>query len=265
MEALASVAVDGQVAPTVTATTNQPKVVEKGKHHSRPQTRETPVEPTQAELKKKKFINTVRDAEKSVLVFGLDLGKVPIMNTGTLARKVTEDITTKASVVDGNTNGRPKEDTVAVLEDTLSMMKGMEFFGKRTKPYTNRKDAEDSANGSFHTLPVKMMFKDKDSKMIAEKVLRSNCKVNCTTPYPIMLRKAIKRTIDSQKVEFPNEFIQVKVDPEAGMLRVSRRADGKWTNDTAKITLSEADMDLSNGRDEVTDPQMEVEGAQFAL
>ena len=56
-------------------------------------------------VKKKKFIGTVREAEKSVLVFGLDLGRVPTMNTGTLARKVTEDITSKASVVDGKCKG----------------------------------------------------------------------------------------------------------------------------------------------------------------
>ena len=261
VEALSSVAVDGQAAPLPPHQSG-----DKGKHHtSRSQVRDIPVEPTPAEVKKKKFISTVREAEKSVLVFGLDLGKVPTMNTGTLARKVTEDITAKASVVDGKTNGRPKEDTVAVLEDTLSMMKGMEFFGKVTKPYANKKNADDAANGTFHSLPVKMMFKDKDAKMVAEKVLRSNCKVNCTTPYPIMLRKAIKRTIDSQKVSFPDEFIQVKVDPEAGALKVSRRLNGKWTNDTAVIALTEADMDLSNGRSFVSDTHMEVEGAQPPL
>ena len=261
VEALSSVAVDGQAAPLPPHQSG-----DKGKHHtSRSQVRDIPVEPTPAEVKKKKFISTVREAEKSVLVFGLDLGKVPTMNTGTLARKVTEDITAKASVVDGKTNGRPKEDTVAVLEDTLSMMKGMEFFGKVTKPYANKNNADDAANGTFHSLPVKMMFKDKDAKMVAEKVLRSNCKVNCTTPYPIMLRKAIKRTIDSQKVSFPDEFIQVKVDPEAGALKVSRRLNGKWTNDTAVIALSEADMDLSNGRSTVSDAHMEVEGAQPPL
>ena len=261
VEALSSVAVDGQAAPLPPHQSG-----DKGKHHtSRSQVRDIPVEPTPAEVKKKKFISTVREAEKSVLVFGLDLGKVPTMNTGTLARKVTEDITAKASVVDGKTNGRPKEDTVAVLEDTLSMMKGMEFFGKVTKPYANKNNADDAANGTFHSLPVKMMFKDKDAKMVAEKVLRSNCKVNCTTPYPIMLRRAIKRTIDSQKVSFPDEFIQVKVDPEAGALKVSRRLNGKWTNDTAVIALSEADMDLSNGRSTVSDAHMEVEGAQPPL
>ena len=48
-------------------------------------------------------MSAVKDAEKSVLVFGLDLGRVPTMNTGTLSRKVTEDITAKAAATDGKT------------------------------------------------------------------------------------------------------------------------------------------------------------------
>ena len=57
----------------------------------------------------------------------------------------------------------------------------------------------------------------------------------------------------------------MKVDPEAGALKVSRRLNGKWTNDTAVIALTEADMDLSNGRSSVSDAHMEVEGAQPPL
>ena len=95
--------------------------------------------PNQEEVKKKKFITAVKEAEKSVLVFNLNLGRVPIMTTGTIAKKVTEDITAKAAIVVGKDNGLPSEDTITVLEDTLSVMKGMEFFGKATKPFQNKK------------------------------------------------------------------------------------------------------------------------------
>ena len=86
--------------------------------------------PNQEEVKKKKFITAVKEAEKSVLVFNLNLGRVPIMNTGTIAKKVTEDITAKAAIVEGKDNSLPSEDTITVLEDTLSVMKGMEFLGR---------------------------------------------------------------------------------------------------------------------------------------
>ena len=262
VEGMASVMVDGPSTasggpPVVSAISGQKQ--DKGKSKAPPE------EPTPGEVRKAQFVSRVKEAEKSVLVFGLDLGRVPTMNTGTLSRKVTEDITNKASVVDGKTNGRPSEDTVAVLEDTLSMMKGLEFFGKVTKPHTFKNKEGVVTKGTFHTLPVKLMFKDKDAKVRAEKVLRTNCKVNCTTPYPMKLRSAIRRTIEAQKEKFPNEFIQVKVDTEGAVLRVSRRADGKWTNNTDIIPLSEADMDLSNSKVQEGSIEMDVAGSQPPL
>ena len=195
---------------------------------------------------KKKFVSAVREAEKSVLVFNLDLGKVPIMNTGTIAKKVTESITAKAAAAEGSDNVRPSEDTIMILEDTLSVMKGMEFFGKVTKVYNNTKNNGDELNGKFCTLPVKMVFKDKDSKARAEAVLRKTCKLQCTTPYPPLLRKLIKETIDSYRGKFPDSFIQVKVDAEGGKLLLSRRSkeDNKWTNNFEVIPISAGAMSL---------------------
>lgn len=65
-----------------------------------------------------------------MLVFNLDLGLVLLMNTNTIDKKETESITRKAATVKERTNGRPSDDTIAMLEDTLSVMKGIEFFGK---------------------------------------------------------------------------------------------------------------------------------------
>ena len=263
VESLASVVVDGAGKPPAAADQQKTKgKMDPSGNNQKP----PPVQPSEGELRRKKFVSTVREAEKAVLVFGLDLGRVPTMNTGTLSRKVTEDITAKAALVDGKNDGRPSEDTVAVLEDTLSMMKGMEFFGKVSKPFANKNDASDSRIGKFHTLPVKMVFKDKDAKGRAEQVLRRNCKVNCTTPYPVPLRKAIKRALDAQKLCFPNEFIQVKVDPEAAVLRISRRADGKWSNNTALVELTDHDMALTVPVEDGNNQQrMDESGSQHTL
>jgi len=220
----------------------------------------TAVQPlTAEEIKKRKFVNAVKEAEKSVLVFKLDLGTVPIMNTGTISRKVTENITAKAAAVEGKTNGRPSEDVVTVLEDTLSMMKGMEFFGKVTKPYRNGGNAQDPENGKFCTLPVKMNFKDKDAKIRAETVLRGTCKLQCSTPYPLQLRKAIKIVLASQKEAHPKEFVQVRVDPENLTLRVSRKIEGKWFNNVETVPLGTEVLELGTVAN--TDDAMEVSTA----
>jgi len=227
--------------------------------------------PTAAEIRKRKFVNAVKEAEKSVLIFKLNLGSVPIMNTGTIARKVTEGITAKAAAVEGKTNGRPSDDTVTMLEDTLSMVKGMEFFGKVTKPFSNKSAPQDPENGKYCTIPVKMAFKDKDSKVRAETVLRTTCKLQCSTPYPLKLRQVIKETIAAQKAAHPEEFIQVRVDAENGMLKISRkvggRLAGKWHNNVDVVTLTDEVMDMgavSNSAGENMETET-VSGEESAL
>jgi hypothetical protein len=115
-------------------------------------------------------VQAVREAERSTLIFNTDMGNVSIMNTNTMNRKFSMALKDMAAAVDGNVNGEPKADTVTQLDDTLSMVKNMEYFGKATKK---------AAKKDFFTIPNK----DKDTRASAESNLRKLCKVSCTTPY----------------------------------------------------------------------------------
>lgn len=214
-----------------------------------------------SDQKKRKFIQAVKEAEKSVLVFNLDMGKVPIMNKTTLSANVTKDITLKAAKIDGNANGRPKEDTVVILEDTLSMMKGMEFFGKVTKP-NKAKSVEES--GKFHTMPVNMIFKERDSRNRAEQVLRKHCGLQCTVPYPQRLRLMMKKVMEEQKETHKDSFIQVRVDTESMALKVSKRTNNTWENNIATIPIPESVLDLGRTGNTPTGP-VAMEGAEGPL
>ena len=207
-------------------------------------------------------MNAVREAEKSALLFNLDLGTVPVMNTNTISVKVTQDIAAKAAVVEERPQGRPTDDTVTMLEDAISLVKGMEFYGKSTKPFTNKGKVDDPRNGKFCTIPVKMNFKDKETKQQVESLLRNKCKIQCTTPYPLNLRKAIRATVETEKAKYPEHFIQVRVDPEALSLKLSRKGkDGKWFNSYETILLDDSVLDL--GR--TGNVERMEEGGQSAL
>jgi hypothetical protein len=110
-----------------------------------------------------------------------------------------------------------------------------------------------------------LAFKDKETKQQAESLLRSKCKVQCTTPYPLNLRKAIRKAIEEEKAKFKEEFIQVRVDPEAGTLKISRKSGGKtggkWFNNYTTIQLDDSVFDLGFQANSQVD-QMEIEGGQ---
>jgi hypothetical protein len=218
---------------------------------------------SQEEVRKKKFVQAVKEAEKSVLVFGLDLGKVQIMNTSTLSRNVTQDIVSKAAKKERKKDGRPSDETVAVLDDTLSMVTGMDFFGKVTKPFQNKRDVNDVRNGKFCTMPVKLNFKSKEAKGRADNVLRWNCGISGSTPYPMKLRKLIGKTIAEEKEKNPSCFIQVKVDTDSLTLKLSKRNDKKeWHNNYASVPIPTEVMDLSTVSNSFT---METDSSQASL
>jgi hypothetical protein len=196
----------------------------------------------------KKFKDTVREAEKSTLVFNLNLGKVPVINLDTISTKVTKALTEKAASIDG-TGTIPKDDTVAALDDVLSIVKGMKFYGKATKSYNNPKD---QLSGSYCTIPVRYDFADKESRLYAESVLRDKCKVQCSTPYPLILRETIKQLVEQTKVKYRGHYVKVSVDTAAMTLRILKRpllAEGDtskkiWSTVGNDIPIPDACLDI---------------------
>jgi hypothetical protein len=203
------------------------------------------VEHDSQDPRKKKFVQAVKEAEKATLVFNMDMGTVSVMNPATMNRKFSMALKAKAAEVDGNVNGEPKADTVVQLDDTLSMVKNMDFFGKATK---KAKDKE------YFTIPVKLSYKDKDTRMAAEQNLRKLCKVSCTTPYHSSLRDFMRKAMLEAKARYKDSFIQTRLDLDKMALKVSYRRDGIWYNDVDVLDLPDSVLDLSTKVSRVPTP-----------
>jgi hypothetical protein len=189
----------------------------------------------------KKFKETVREAEKSTLLFNLNLGTVPIVNQDTMSTKVTKALSDRAAQVDGLNRSIPCEDTTLSLDDVLSVVKGMKFYGRSTKTYRNPKDR---LSGSYCTIPVRYDFSDKETRTHAETVFRDKCKVQCSTPYPLILREAIKQVVEQTKQKYPNNFVKVNVDTNAMQLLVVRRPLLDKGDTSKKVWTSESPIPI---------------------
>jgi hypothetical protein len=191
--------------------------------------------------KRKKFAQEVREAEKCTLIFRTNMGKTPVMNPETMKRRFTENVIEKAAEKEGMSDGRPSQGVAEQLDDALAMVTKMEFFGKQTRK-SKKKNGEEE---DFCTIPVKLCFKDKETREAAASRMGKLCKMGGTVPYHRTLRNVINGTIEDCKSAYPNSFIQVKVDVEKFQLRVSRQESGEWFNDMARIDLPDSVLDLS--------------------
>jgi hypothetical protein len=125
-----------------------------------------PAPVTEEENLTKKVKSTLREAEKKTVLFNLNLGKNPVMNKETISRKVTE---TLCAAVKSGKHDYDIKDAEEVLDDILSCSK-LEFLGSSTKRFTNDNNPNDTRNG-MHTIPVRMDFKDRDTRFEAEIML----------------------------------------------------------------------------------------------
>jgi hypothetical protein len=193
--------------------------------------------------KKKKFAQEVKEAEKCSLIFKTNMGTVPVLNPDTMKRKFAEDLAAKAAAVEGTDNGRPSPAVAAQLDDALEMVTKMEFFGKVTKKAKKKGNAGEEED--FYSIPIKLAYRDKNTREAAESRLRTMCKVSGTVPYHRTLRNVMNKVIEESKVKYPGHYIQVKVDVEKFQLKVSKMMNGIWENNMLLIPLPDSVLDLS--------------------
>jgi hypothetical protein len=212
---------------------------------------------TPEDIQAKKVRQAINRAEKSTTEFELDMGPIPVINKETMARKVTialHDNAKKGEQV--NTGKITPSDAEEMIDDLLTCA-SLDFLGNGTTRYRNDRKPNDPRIGKMCTVPVKLIFKGRDERMMAEKTLRQVCNVRCSTPYPKKLRKMIKDLIDEGKAIQPDHFVRVRVHSDT--LRVDAHAsiEGKWVDlkiekeipldilDQSEMTAvdSEGDMD----------------------
>ena len=152
------------------------------------------------------------------------MGPVPTINKATLSRKVTEALSNKAREGNHDYNVGDAEDTI---DDVLSCSK-LEFLGTSSRSFYNKKDTNDKRNAKFCTLPVRLDFKDKETRIQAEISLRKLCKVSCSTPYPKGLRSILDGLIKEGKKSAPEHFIRTRVNVDKLTIDVHAKDGSKW-------------------------------------
>jgi hypothetical protein len=229
-----------------------------GKHLTPPEvvvTNESSSRPamTTEEKLEGKFREAIKESERSLLLHNLNMGNAPILNQETMLPNVMADLIAKATAAEDaklHTEGSnlPSVSVIESIDDVLSVVNQMEFFGKVTKPCKIP-----GKNATFYTIPVKLRFKDRDTTNRAETIFRDICQVSSSTPYPPILWECIRKTTAHYKAQFPGDYIRVDLEVSDKSLKVSRRPGpreekGSWEQIARGIKLPVAVLDVNNRR-----------------
>jgi hypothetical protein len=214
-------------------------------------------EERELEEKKKKFMHEVKEAERSVLVFKTNMGTAPVMNPDTMRKKFSADLSARAAAVENLGESRPSTRVVAQLDDTLSMVTRMEYFGRETKKAVKLDENKVRVEEDYYTIPVKLSFKDKKTREAAEARIRTLCKMYGTVPYHRTLRNAMNAIIEESKQKYKGDYIQARLVADKMQVKVSRRDQfGVWHDNIEVVDLPLSV--LETGKDAGMKPRVNI-------
>jgi hypothetical protein len=166
-----------------------------------------PPPPGRAEL-----VEALERADKESVVFGANLGSLPLANRSELSTNFSVDLLRKTEEKAAVQPVSVMAEATRIVEDALSCCEKMEFLGARSKKYINNKDLNDPVNGTYATMPVKLMFSDKDSRLNFERTMRECCGVRAVQSLPEKLRKEMAAFKTAMETRYPDLIISVRPD-----------------------------------------------------
>jgi hypothetical protein len=219
-----------------------------------------PISPEESASRKIKL--ALKDSEKKTVIFNLNMGKAPAMNKDTLSRKVTEALSSAAKSGKHDYDINDAED---VIDSVLSCSK-LEFLGKTTKLFLNKRNLADTRNTKMHTIRVRMDFRDRDTRTQAEIYLRKICKVSCSVPYPRKLRTMLDDLVKKGKAQYPDSFIRTRVNIDELTIEAHAKSGTGWVDLHLKqgIPLDILDNQVGNSTVDVEMVVTQPEGSQVS-
>jgi hypothetical protein len=174
---------------------------------------------------KKELVEALDKAEKEAILFGADLGPVSIANRGVLNVNLTTDIQKKVMEKTADKPTAVTTEALRVVEDALSCVENIDFMGPRSK-MTSKGDGTD-----FCTMPIKLSFADKDSRINFERSMRDHTGLRASQSLPQPIRREMAVFRRALEERYNNEIIMVRPDSRHLEFSAFRKQDGdkKWT------------------------------------
>jgi hypothetical protein len=191
------------------------------------------VEPGTAELKA-----ALATAEKAAVVFDADLGASPIANRTALNGAFAAGLKAATMKVAEAGCGDAVE-AIRVVNDALSCADNVEFLGQNTARKIDKKDPANPITLPFCTMPVKLEFPDKNTRIHFEKTLRKYCKLKASISLPVQIRKFQSMFLTAMRSRYPGRVVMARPDTASLSLIAFMKEEGAsaWTRCQEKVPI----------------------------
>jgi hypothetical protein len=127
-------------------------------------------------------------AEKTAIVFDADLGQSPVANRAVLNGAFAAGLKAATMKV-ASGSGTDANEKIRLVNDALSCADNLEFVGQTTARRIDKRDPANPIVSPYCTMPVKLDFPDKDTRIHFEKTLRKHCGIKSSMSLPFQIRR----------------------------------------------------------------------------
>jgi len=170
--------------------------------------------------------------------------------TGTHSNNFTSGLK-DAAISRAGSDATVATESVRQVADALSCVESLDFIGRASAPYTPRAGPGDegAAGGasqptapSYHSMPVKLVFPDKDSRIYFEQTVKKNCGISAKINLPPTLRKVSSEFGESMRKKYPGMITVVKLEPKKRIFSLITKTHGErsWTKQSDTVVITPA-------------------------
>ena len=169
-------------------------------------------------------------ADTESVLYDANLGAAVTFNRSKLNANLSAGLKS-ATVAKATTDKKDVAEAVRVLDDAFSGVVDVDFLGQASATFNNRRNGDDPLNGTYCTMPVKLRFADRDSRIFFENTVRNVAGLKATQSFPKQIRGEMKTFMDKIKSENPGLIVMVRPDSRSLRLNAFTKNDGErsWT------------------------------------
>jgi hypothetical protein len=164
-------------------------------------------------------------ADRTAILFDIDLGPAPVGNRQTLSRSLAAGIRASA-LSNAGESVTDQTEAVRAAGDALSCAGDVAFLGQSSRPFSNPRDESDPKNGTFCTMPVKLEFEDRQQRIYFEQTMRK-CDLRSSQSLPAFLQKERTAFDSALRAKYKDDMIMICPDPARCVLTAFRKRDRK--------------------------------------
>ena len=168
-------------------------------------------------------------AERTAILFDANLGHTPTANRDNLTFALWSGVKT-AAISKAERDGMDANSFIKLVDDAVSCVTTTEFLGTRSAPFENKQSKADPCNKSFCSMPVKLTFRDRGSRINFEQTMRSLCNLCAAISLPKHISDFRTLIADKIKSSSLNCFVSIRLNSENQSLvaLTKKEANSQW-------------------------------------